>query len=147
MKKLSKLVGMGFFLGMWMGVVPAQSDEIVYTPINPNFGGSPFNGAPLLNNAISQNKHKESTDNSALASALSSGNSFQSQLNRAFLSRLSRDLVDNAFGGLDSGIQFGTFNTGVNTVTIEDLGTSVKVTITDNSSGEVTVVEIDNVVQ
>ena len=33
----------------------AQSTELVYTPINPSFGGSALNGSYLLNNANAQN--------------------------------------------------------------------------------------------
>ena len=46
-------------LGLWLlglgscGLV--QATELVYTPINPSFGGNPLNGTWLLNNAQAQN--------------------------------------------------------------------------------------------
>ena len=36
----------------------AMSSELVYTPINPSFGGSALNGSFLLSKAQAQNKHK-----------------------------------------------------------------------------------------
>jgi len=35
----------------------AAASQLTYTPINPNFGGNPFNGAPLLNEANAQNQY------------------------------------------------------------------------------------------
>ena len=35
-----------------------QATEIIYTPINPSFGGNPLNANMLLSKAQAQNKHK-----------------------------------------------------------------------------------------
>ena len=35
----------------------ASATELVYTPVNPSFGGSPLNGAWLLGNAQAQNSN------------------------------------------------------------------------------------------
>ena len=35
---------------------PALAQDIRYSPFNPSFGGSPFNGATLLDEANAQNK-------------------------------------------------------------------------------------------
>ena len=49
----------GFWIsGLLVGlasVVAAQATGLVYTPVNPSFGGNPLNGTWLLNNAQSQN--------------------------------------------------------------------------------------------
>ena len=37
----------------------AQATELVYTPVNPSFGGNPLNGTWLLNNAQAQNDHDD----------------------------------------------------------------------------------------
>ena len=42
------------------------SGELVYQPINPNFGGNPLNGSYLLNSAQAQNTY---TDPDATGSA------------------------------------------------------------------------------
>jgi len=36
-----------------------QATELVYTPVNPNFGGNPLNGPTLLNEAQAQNDYKD----------------------------------------------------------------------------------------
>ena len=36
----------------------ASATEMVYTPINPSFGGNPLNANMLLSKAQAQNKHK-----------------------------------------------------------------------------------------
>ena len=36
-----------------------QATELVYTPINPSFGGNPLNGTWLLNNAQAQNDYDD----------------------------------------------------------------------------------------
>ena len=38
---------------------PLFSSELLYTPVNPAFGGSPLNGSVLLNAAQAQNGHKD----------------------------------------------------------------------------------------
>ena len=36
-----------------------QATELVYTPVNPSFGGNPLNGTWLLNNAQAQNDYDD----------------------------------------------------------------------------------------
>ena len=36
-----------------------SATELVYTPVNPSFGGSPLNGAWLLGSAQAQNDKKD----------------------------------------------------------------------------------------
>ena len=44
-----------------------RATEMVYTPVNPSFGGSPLNGPVLLNSANAQNSHKAPASSSALS--------------------------------------------------------------------------------
>ena len=49
-----------------------QATELTYTPVNPNFGGSPLNGAFLLNEAAANNSRyltNPATNQAALAAA------------------------------------------------------------------------------
>lgn len=64
MKKLW-LISLCLSLCFWFGLEqlslqPVAATELVYTPINPAFGGSPFNGQWLLNSAQAQNKFEAS---------------------------------------------------------------------------------------
>jgi curli production assembly/transport component CsgF len=73
-----------------------QATELVYTPVNPSFGGNPLNGTWLLNNAQAQNDYDDPdlkrprhlTGTSAL-------DRFSSQLQ----SRLLGQLLDNISTG------------------------------------------------
>ena len=61
MKRLGRL---GVLIGavslcVALGVVTAWATELVYTPINPSFGGNPLNGQFLLNEAQAQNNFTE----------------------------------------------------------------------------------------
>lgn len=112
--------------------VPAA--ELVYRPINPNFGGDPFNAAPLLSNASAQ-------DSTAPAREIpSSAESFAQSLDRSLLNALARDLVSQAFG--EDAISDGTFDTGINIIDIKSGLDSTTVTITDKATGDVTVIDV-----
>jgi len=129
------------FFAILCGARGALADEIVYQPVNPNFGGSPFNGAFLLNEAIAQNDHKEAS--TPIPSSLS--NSLEAQLERALINRLSRDLIDNAFGDLDEPLESFTVTIGSSqfTVNTDDPAFTV-VTIINLDTGESSVITIPN---
>ncbi|TMP81697.1 curli production assembly protein CsgF, partial [Pseudoalteromonas ruthenica] len=57
------------------------ASELVYTPINPSFGGSPLNASMLLNKAQSQNKHKAHTVEKTYAERL------QESLERSYINK------------------------------------------------------------
>jgi hypothetical protein len=37
---------------------PAFASQLIYTPVNPSFGGNPLNGSYLLNKAQAENRHQ-----------------------------------------------------------------------------------------
>ena len=122
-------------LSVWVAG-STQAADLVYRPINPNFGGNSLNGRFLLDQANLQNKHKDNDTNPR-----SSAQSFAERLDRSILSRLARNLVANAFG--EAGVvEAGTFDTGINTIVTETTLDATIITITDNETGEVTVIEI-----
>ena len=116
-----------------------NANELRHQFVNPNFGGNPFNAAPLLNNANSQNDYSAPVSESG---RLSSAESFKNRLDRAIFSRLSRELVANAFSSEDGSIVEGNIETGLNSINIEEEATGTIVTITDNETGESTVIEV-----
>jgi len=133
---------------------PAQAAEMVHIYTNPDFGGSPLNGAYLLSNAAAQNTFTAPTSKTTSASSSSSttttsGQQFATELNQLVLNALANNLVNQALGTNSSstpttpGIK--TFNTGVSQITVDTTsGTSTAVTIVDNASGTKTVVDIPN---
>ncbi|MEI8646071.1 curli assembly protein CsgF [Pseudoalteromonas sp. Hal040] len=114
--------------------------ELVYTPINPSFGGSPLNGSMLLNKAQSQNKHK------APVVEQTYGEKFQDSLERTYLNRMVREITDMAFGDeIDDSIFNGdsTFMTGDYEIQIiTSTSDTITVRITNTADGTVTVIEV-----
>ncbi|RIA43567.1 curli production assembly/transport component CsgF [Hephaestia caeni] len=130
-----KTIGIPAFIAIALGFAiaePGHGQDIVYQPINPSFGGNPFNSAHLLGVASAQNKYK---DPNAITSQ-DPASQFLRTLQSRLLSSLATQITDVIFGenAQDSGvIQFGdqviSFVRGVDSVTL---------TITNNADGSVT---------
>lgn len=111
--------------------------ELVYTPVNPSFGGSPLNGAWMLGNAQAQDDHKDpdAVDRSSLP-----GNSTLSR----FTSQLEASLLSEMLGK----VRDGTSNTGSLTTDdfivnlVNDSGI-LSVQITDRLTGEMSEVIVN----
>lgn len=113
--------------------------EITYQPVNPNFGGNPFNASPLQANAAAQNGFTAPP-----RSARDSARDFAERLDRSILSRLSRALTNDIIDE-NGAFVLGTFETGINTIVVQDGGGgNTIVTITNTETGEVTNIEIPN---
>ncbi len=114
-------------------VAAANATELVYTPINPSFGGNPLNGNFLLQKAQSQNSHTASRP------GLSFVDKFQDALERNIINSLTRRIAD---GELVEGV----YNTGEFLVEVSS-GTdgSVIVNITNLESGEITIITIPSI--
>ena len=93
------------------------SQDFVYSPVNPAFGGNPYNYSWLLSQATAQNDFKEETDPFGLLNA-DPLSGFQDDLNNQVLNELSRQLYFNQFGenGLTEGFyEFGSYEIDVST--------------------------------
>ncbi len=112
----------------------AQAQDIVYEPVNPSFGGNPFNSPHLLGIANAQNNFK---DPKAAASG-SQADIFARQLQSRLLSALSSQIVDAIFG--ENPQESGTIRFGDQTIEFVRGLDSVTLTITNNETGEVTVI-------
>ncbi|MEM7663064.1 MAG: curli assembly protein CsgF [Pseudomonadota bacterium] len=101
----------------------ASAQDLVYEPVNPSFGGNPFNSAHLLGIATAQDDNEPPMDE---IEQETQAELFVRQLESRLLSGLAREVSDAIFGDdpQESGIvQFGdqsiTFERGLDTVTIE----------------------------
>lgn len=116
------------------------ASELVYTPINPSFGGSPLNASMLLNKAQSQNKHKAHTVEKTYAERL------QESLERSYINKIVRELTDLAFGEDPTDNVFGqdsTFISGDYEIKmITSNSDSITVQITNLINGEITTIEV-----
>jgi curli production assembly/transport component CsgF len=121
---------------MWTAAVGASAQDITYQPINPTFGGNPFNSAHLLGVANAQNNYRDPKS----TTGSSQGDLFARQLQSRLLSALSSQLIDAIFG--ENPQERGTFTLGGQTVTfIRDLE-NVTITITNDETGEITTIVV-----
>lgn len=113
--------------------------ELVYTPVNPSFGGNPINGTYLLNQAQAQDKHKD--PNSVLGR--DPMEYFEESLVRRVLNNLATQVIDDAFGAGDAGLTSGFYQFGDYTIDVDASNTDIlDVTISDLGSGNTTSIQI-----
>ncbi|MDH5761436.1 MAG: curli assembly protein CsgF [Nitrospinota bacterium] len=132
------IIGFSLLLGIWMMIGDVWAAEIRYQPVNPNFGGNPFNAAPLQSNANAQNSF---TDPNRTQRARQT---FQQRLDSLVLNQIARELLGNITDPATGELIPGTINTGLSTITITDLITSLQVVIVNNETGETTTVLVPN---
>lgn len=136
-------------VGAVSGVLLASqvsASELIYQPINPNFGGNPLNGPNLLNLANAQNSFQDPNADDFLFDEESTIQDFADSLNRLILASLAGLIVDEVFadadtGGLDDGIN--TFTTDGFSISIDtSSGDSLSVDLVDLISGESTSIQV-----
>ena len=113
----------------------ADAQQLVYTPINPAFGGNPFNSTQLEQDATSQNQYKAT----GATQNLTQSQLFAQQLQSELLAGLANQVAQAIFG--PNSQPSGTFSFGGETVSfVRSLG-EITVNITD-SSGAKTVITL-----
>ncbi len=116
------------------------SQDLVYRPKNPAFGGDTFNYQWLLSSAESQNTLTEDTDPNA--DSRSQLERFTENLNNQLLSQISRTLFNEQFG--QNGLTEGTFSFGTLFVEIFPSGEGLVINILDTNTGDQSQVIIPN---
>ena len=113
-----------------------HAQDIAYSPINPSFGGSPFNSSHLLGIAGAQKPEK-----ARAASAESAPSElFLRQLQSRLLSALAGQVTDSIFG--DNPQDHGTISFGNQLVTFQRGLDTVVLTVVDLAAGTTTEIEI-----
>jgi curli production assembly/transport component CsgF len=112
-----------------------QAQQLVYTPINPQFGGNPFNSTQLEADASAQNQFKNtgSTQNQTEAQL------FAQELQSQLLASLANQVAQAIFG--PNAAPSGTFAFGGESVTFTRGLGEITVTITD-PTGAQTVIKL-----
>lgn len=133
--RLSCLVGMGGLLCS----LSVGAGELVYTPVNPTFGGNPANASGLLANAQAQNDFKApSTSQTALEK-------FTAQLQSAVLSRLTSTAVSSIFDADGRLLEGNTVTAGNYVIAItKDATGNLVMNTTDKTTGATTVIVVGN---
>jgi curli production assembly/transport component CsgF len=131
----------------------AHAGDLVYTPVNPTFGGNPANASGLQANASNQNNYKAPTTASTSTSSGSSSTKstaldrFNTQLQNAILSRLSSTAVSDLFSGDGKLVVGRTITAGnyVISITQDDAGNLVLNTSDKTIPGSSTQIVVGNV--
>jgi curli production assembly/transport component CsgF len=109
-----------------------NAQQLSYTPVNPNFGGSYLNYSWLLSSANAQNPF-DNKQNEMFSQSVIGG--FSDSIKRQILNQLSRSL----FGTDGRGdVEEGTIEVGGLIITIENTRTGSIITIIDSETGETT---------
>jgi curli production assembly/transport component CsgF len=112
-----------------------QATELVYTPVNPSFGGNPLNGTWLLNNAQAQNDYDDpDLPNRTAVAGTTALERFTSQLQ----SRLLGQVLDNISSG-----NSGSLSTDAFIVNVVDDSGALTIEVTDRSTGEVSEIQVN----
>jgi len=136
MKNLKRVL---FFLLVFIPFL-MHSQQLVYKPINPAFGGDTFNYNWLLSSAESQNKFEEKSN--SINSQQSDLDRFTDMLNRQLLNSISQDLFAKEFG--DSLLEVGTYVFGSLVIDISQTIEGLSISVLDTNSGDQTQIIIPN---
>ena len=136
MTQRMKFLALGAATALAFIASPALAQDITYQPVDPTFGGNPFNSSHLLGIANAQNKYKDPSAQKSTSQA----DIFAQQLQSRLLSALSSQIVDAIFG--DNPQESGTISFGGQTINFVRSLTEVTLTITDDDTGEVTTIVI-----
>ena len=139
--RFSRRVSLGIVAGAVAAGTPAAAQDLTYQPIDPSFGGNPFNSAHLLGVANAQNDYKDPNATTTNSQA----DIFARQLQSRLLSALSSQIVDAIFG--DNPQERGTISFGGQTIDFVRGLTEVTLTITNDETGEVTTIVIPTFVE
>lgn len=122
---------LSFWILLLSGTLSAT--ELVYQPLNPSFGGSALNGSYLLQKAQAQNAHK------AAEIPKSFVDKFKESLERNLINAITRRIAN---GDLTEGV----YDTGEYRIDVGfDTDGSVLVTITNHTTGAVTMIRLPSV--
>ncbi len=116
-----------------------NAQDLVYTPINPAFGGDTFNYQWLLSSAQAQNQFKD-PDNGL--DQLSELDLFKQSINSQLYSKITNQLFTDQFGEGD--LQEGRYTFGNLAVDIYPSEEGLVIKILDTKTGEQTQIIIPN---
>ncbi|HEY4031901.1 MAG TPA: curli assembly protein CsgF [Caulobacteraceae bacterium] len=129
-RKRVALACAGVMLGL---ATSAKAQQLVYTPINPMFGGNPGNASQLESDANTQNPFKATASNANLTQSQLFAQQLQSQL----LADLANQVSQAIFG--PNAQPSGTFSFGGESVTFNRGLGEITVTITDPTGSQTTI--------
>lgn len=120
-----------------LGTFSSYSQQLVYKPINPAFGGDTFNYQWLLSSANAQNQFDDDKSGfNNLLDNLNSMDSFTESLNRQIMSQLSQKLFEDQFG--DGPMKPGNYMFGSLYLEVTQSSQGLLINILDTNNGQQT---------
>lgn len=123
---------------------PASAQDLMYQPVNPSFGGNPFNSSHLLGLAETQKDFKDPDAVDRQSSGLSQTDLFVRNLQSRLLSNLSGQVVDAIFG--ENAAESGEIVFGDQRIAFERTLDSVDLTIVNTADGTSTTVQVPTLI-
>lgn len=111
----------------------ASAQDLVYEPVNPSFGGNPFNSAHLLGIATAQDDTEPPMDEMM---ETTQAELFLRQLESRLLSGLAREVTDAIFG--DNPQESGVVQFDDQSIMFERTLDSVTIEVFDAATGQTT---------
>ncbi|MGJ8666693.1 MAG: curli production assembly/transport component CsgF [Patiriisocius sp.] len=128
------------FLLFALFTVICFSQQLVYKPVNPSFGGETFNYQWMLSSATAQNGFTD--PNTQQNEEVDDLEQFRDNLERQLLSRISREVFNNQFDS--DALEPGTTTIGGLEVEISEGVNGLIINILDTSTGEQTQIIVPN---
>jgi curli production assembly/transport component CsgF len=136
---LTALAAMATALPLCMSE-PAFAGQLVYTPVNPNFGGSPLNGSLLEYQATNNNKFQNNPTTTPTP-ALTAQQQVAQNLQQAAINAVLSEVAQQITSGLQNNPS-GSFNVAGELINFQRDGNVVNVQLTDATTGAVTTIQI-----
>lgn len=121
------------FLAVSLGE-SADASELRYRPINPSFGGDPFNSSHLMGLAQAQNDDEAPDEPDNLLQ------NFERTITSSLISRISFEIADRILG--ENAQESGQFQLGSTLLSFQTIGTNVEITIFNGINGESTKITV-----
>lgn len=119
--------------------ITTWADELVYTPVNPAFGGNTLNGSWLLSNAQSQDTFEDPDTKSDDLSSESDIDKFNDTIERIALSRIASQLVSKFLDGEASSLETDNL---ILEITEDPTTGSTTIKTTDKGTGYSTIIDL-----
>ncbi|HEX3993203.1 MAG TPA: curli assembly protein CsgF [Acetobacteraceae bacterium] len=132
-----------------IAVGQAYGGDLIYTPINPSFGGNPNNESALMDAANAQKTATapvapSTTTGPGTTQSQSNAQLFVSELEGQLFSELANQVTQAIFGTNPQ--NNGTITFGDTTVVFDRTATAINLTITDFTTGQVTQISVPQLV-
>lgn len=138
MGRAVRLATASLIVALCCAAAAAGASEMVYRPVNPGFGGNPFNGDYLLGTATAQDDFEHERKDSR--SSLSTQEQFVRTLQSRLLSALSGQVTEAIFG--EQPLDEGTFRFDDQVVSFTRGLETIEVDILNEATGERTQIAV-----